>query len=516
MTSNGPTISVLMPVYNTAPDFLSAAIASVQIQSYSNWELCIVNDASTSAATLETLEEITACDSRIKILHRKVNGGIAVASNDALFLSTGKYAALLDHDDVLTVDALEEVAIATKSQPKVKIIYSDSDQILEDGGAGDPFVKPDFDYNLLLAQNYFNHLTVYERSALMAVGGFRTGFDGSQDYDLLLRVVEGCGTNDIAHIRKILYLWRVVPGSAARSNLGAAVRNARRAIKEHLQRIGASATVATPRNAIIYSRIRWQAPGNSERDTLVLVYGGDEPSQLHTCSQLRKFHPALHTEMTCRLQEGCLASQLNRLVKKHSHFANVVLLQSGFIPVSGEWLPDLIGQVSRETVGMVGGKLVSRHGELLSGPIVFSDTGEPDTSLYISKQEQSEGYFSSLAITHACPALSASFVCLRGGDLQEIGGFTEGLNHPLLLGSDLSLALRNLGRQIVWEPDILVRESTEVAIDLIPPPADEIQIFLKKWLPRMTSGKNPGRMLYPAGERSVNPGAPAESGKPQS
>ena len=236
-----PLISVVMPVHNTEPAMLRAAIESVRSQIWTRWELCIADDGSTSTATFGVLRDIRH-DERVHIVRTDNAEGIAAATNRAMALARGSYVAFLDHDDVLTADALYWVARAIDIEPAADIVYSDEDKLDEHGRRVEPFCKPDWSPDLLLSCNYITHLLVVRRSLLEQVGGLRPDFDGAQDYDLLLRLTEI--TERVVHIPKPLYSWRKSPGSTA-TDIGAkpeAHSASRRAIDEAIVRRGLQAT----------------------------------------------------------------------------------------------------------------------------------------------------------------------------------------------------------------------------------------------------------------------------------
>jgi tetratricopeptide (TPR) repeat protein/GT2 family glycosyltransferase len=208
-----PLISVIVPVYNTPEKFLRDAIDSVLNQVYPHWELCIADDASKSSHVKEILEEYVAKDSRIKVVYRTQNGHISQASNSALEIATGEFIALLDHDDLLTRDALYEVVLMLNRHPEVDMIYSDEDKVDANGELSNPYFKPDWSPESFLTRMYTCHLGTYRKSIIEEIGGFRVGFEGSQDYDLVLRFTEK--TEKIYHIPKILYHWRIHSGSTA-------------------------------------------------------------------------------------------------------------------------------------------------------------------------------------------------------------------------------------------------------------------------------------------------------------
>jgi O-antigen biosynthesis protein len=253
-----PLISILMPTYNTPETFLREAIESVLAQAYPDWELCIADDASTEPHVKPILEEYAAKDCRIKVECRRVNGHISVASNSALSLATGEFVALLDHDDRLAANALYEVALLLNDHPDADMIYSDEDKLNEQGKRVYPYFKPDWCPDSFLSRMYTCHLGVYRRSLLNLIRGFRVGFEGSQDYDLVLRITER--TTKIYHLPKILYHWRVHAGSVTG---GAAAKPyayeaAKKALAEALHRRGEAGTIQDIANLTGHYTIRYQ------------------------------------------------------------------------------------------------------------------------------------------------------------------------------------------------------------------------------------------------------------------
>tara|TARA_R100000027_G_scaffold61041_1_gene52122 strand:- start:7709 stop:9547 length:1839 start_codon:yes stop_codon:yes gene_type:complete len=229
-----PKISVIMPTYNTDPRLLREAVESVKQQIYPEWELCIADDASTSKATRKTLQKLESSDSRIKVCYRPENGHISKASNSALEIATGEWVALLDHDDLLTPQSLARVVLEMNRHPEARFIYSDEDKVDVRGHPVAPYFKPDWNPLFLCSQNYICHLSCIRREDLDAVGGFRVGFEGSQDWDLFLRLGNYLPEGAIRHIPEVLYHWRIIPGSSA-ANVGEksySVQASRKAIEE--------------------------------------------------------------------------------------------------------------------------------------------------------------------------------------------------------------------------------------------------------------------------------------------
>ena len=255
-----PVFSILVPVYNTPEPYLRAAIDSVRRQLYPHWQLCLADDCSTDERVAAILDEYAAADERISVVRRSENGHISAASNSALEMATGSWVVLLDHDDELAEHALAVMALAIADHPEVSYLYSDEDKLDADGRRFSPFFKPDFDPTMLLGENYPCHLFVVRRECLEEVGGFRVGFEGSQDWDLALRVTEHLDPAAIRHIPHVLYHWRVHRGRPPPR-----VRPSRMPpwpasapCEEHLARTGQTGQVhwnpATGRN-----RVRWES-----------------------------------------------------------------------------------------------------------------------------------------------------------------------------------------------------------------------------------------------------------------
>jgi GT2 family glycosyltransferase/glycosyltransferase involved in cell wall biosynthesis len=265
-----PLISVLMPTYNTPEKLLVAAIESVRRQLYENWELCIADDASKEPHVRRVIERYQKRDRRIKAVFRETNGHISAASNDALALAQGEFIALLDHDDEIRPHALACVALELDRHPNADLVYSDEDKIDENGHRYDHYFKPDWNPDLFVVQNFVSHLGVYRTLLVREVGGFRVGYEGSQDWDLAMRVIERSADARIRHIPLILYHWRSVPGSTAML-IGAktyATRAAEKVITEHFIRTGVNATITPTKGS--YWRVHYPIPDPAPRVTLII------------------------------------------------------------------------------------------------------------------------------------------------------------------------------------------------------------------------------------------------------
>ncbi len=285
-----------MPTYNTREDWLRRAIGSVTAQLYPHWELCIADDASTDPSVVKVIEDFVRKDARIRLTLRSTNGGIAAASNSALSMATGEFVALLDHDDELAPDALFHVAREINAHPDVELIYTDEDKIDPQGLRCDPYFKSDWNYDLFLSHNLITHLAVYRTARLRALGGFREGFDGAQDYDLALRFIADLPERRIRHIPRLLYHWRKHPDSTAHSPAAKshAPDAARRAIADHLRQRGIEAEVLPAPQAPQCHRVKYALP--SARASRYDRH--PHPQRSRASEAVRRQHPFPH-----RLQE---------------------------------------------------------------------------------------------------------------------------------------------------------------------------------------------------------------------
>lgn len=267
----GPCFSIIMPTYKTSPVWLKEAIESVRQQVYENWELCIADDASDDPAVRSLLSTYSASDKRIKVVFLDQNRHISAASNAALKIASGKFIVLLDHDDLLAPHALYRLAEVISEKSDIDVIYSDEDKVSPSGARFEPTCKPGWSPEYFLSFMYTGHISCFRRSLVGEIGGFREGLEGSQDYDLMLRVTER--SNRIVHIPEVLYHWRVHQDSVA-ANLDSkpyAFVAAKRAISDALIRRGfLQATVSDSRSKGLYESRR-----NAPSAKLVLFLVGE-------------------------------------------------------------------------------------------------------------------------------------------------------------------------------------------------------------------------------------------------
>jgi GT2 family glycosyltransferase len=489
-----PVISVITPVYDPDEAWLRRAIESVRGQVYPHWELCLVDDGSSKAHVRAVLDEHTALDARVRVLHLPENQGIAAASGRGLGLATGEFVALLDHDDELAVDALLEVARRLDEDPDLDLVYSDEDKIDADGRRVEPFFKPDWSPDLLLSMNYITHLAVFRRSLLRDIGGFRPGFDGSQDHDLLLRFTERA--RRIAHIPKVLYHWRKAPGSVAAFSEAKplAYEAGRRAIEEAVRRRGGEARVEIVRpglyavryrlrgtplvSIIIPTRDRWplldQCLRSLEEKTsypryeiLVLDNGTTEPHALAGLEAVgRKWR-------VYRCPEPFNFSALNNFGASRARGEHLVFLNNDTQVVTPDWLTALVEHAQRPEVGAVGARLHYPDGRIQHAGLVLGIGGVADHA-FKGMAGDRVTYFGIPDAIRDVSGVTAACMMVPRPAFQAVGGFDERLQ-VALNDVDLCLRLRARGYRIVYTPfAVLYHHESGTRGRLHPPQEEEL------------------------------------------
>ncbi len=442
-----PLISVIMPVYNVDPKWLDLAIESIQNQWYENWELCIVDDKSTNRKTLNYLKNINNLKIKIKFLEKNVN--ISVASNEALKLASGEYTALMDNDDELTIDALYEIVKAINTK-EVDFIYSDEDKLELDGTFGDPHFKPDFAPDMFLSQNYISHLGVIKKELIDKVGGFSVGLEGSQDYDLYLKVLDY--TDKIYHIQKVLYHWRKIPGSTAAEFSGKsyAQEAGRKAIQNAIQRRDIDAKVLNGKYPGTY-KVEYSIKNNPL--VSIIIPFKDKPELLKMCiesildkstyqnfeiigisnnsTQKETFEEMKRLESLdkrVKVYEYNVPFNYsdinNHAVKKYAKGEHILLLNNDIEIITPEWIEEMLMYSQRESVGVVGAKLYYPNDTIQHAGVIIGIGGIAGHShKYFDKN--STGYFSRLHLIQNLSAVTAACFMVKKSIFEEVNGLNE-------------------------------------------------------------------------------------------
>jgi glycosyltransferase involved in cell wall biosynthesis len=486
-----PLISVLLPVYNSDLKWLQRAVKSMQNQLYTRWELCVVDDASTNQKVWPLLEKYARRDPRIKVMRRAHNGHISAASNDALSMAEGDFVALLDHDDELAPTALYFVALALNEDRELQLLYSDEDKLDARSRRSDPYFKSDWNPELLLAQNFVSHLGVYRTDLVRRVGGFRIGFEGSQDYDLTLRCIEQIRPEQIKHLPWVLYHWRMTDGSTASHATAKpyAQKAARRAVQEHLDRTGIDATVAPHYG--MYLRSKYALPAEQplvsiviptrdrasllqkclesifkktdyrNYEVIVLDNGSREPDALEFLVALEKWE-RVRVE---RVGGPFNYSRLNNRGVELSRGSFIALLNNDMEVLNDGWLSELVSRALRPEVGMVGARLWYPNGPIQHGGVILGAGGVAGHAHVGIRHEP--GYFARPHLAQNLSAITAACAVVRRNVYLQLGGFDE-VNLPVTFNDvDFCLRLREAGYWIVWTPhaELVHHESASRGFD---------------------------------------------------
>ena len=535
-----PLISIVMPVYNTPEKWLTKAIASVGEQTYSNWELCIADDASPAPHVRPLLEYYAAADPRIKVCFREKNGHISAASNSAIALATGEFIALLDHDDELTPHALYEIAMAHNADPAADFFYSDEDKIDEEGHRHEPYFKPDFLPDLFLGQNYTSHLTVYRAALVREAGGFRVGYEGSQDWDLALRIV---GLIDdparIRHIPKVLYHWRAIPGSTAllSSEKNYPVKAAHRALTDHFARLKQPVEILPVPGD--HWRVKYPLPASPplvslliptrnglkflqrcvdsilEKTTypnyevLIIDNGSDDPATLAYLASLpgrsllagdpapsasgpstlnSQLSTANHarTARVIRYDAPFNYSAINNFAASHARGTVLGLLNNDLEVIHGDWLDEMVSQALRPQIGCVGAMLYYPN-ETIQHAGVIIGLGGVAGHAFRDFPRRTEGVFNRARLVQNYGAVTAACLVVR----KEIFDQVQGLDAKNLAVAfndiDFCLRVRAAGYRNLWTPfaELYHHESVSRGAEDTPEKHErfrlEVEYMMKRW-----------------------------------
>ena len=470
-----PLISIIMPVYNVAPKWLALAIESIESQWYTNWELCMVDDKSTDEETLTYLRNIDNPKIKVKFLEENLN--ISGASNAALELTSGDYIALMDNDDELTPDALYEVVKAINQG--AEFIYSDEDKLEMDGSYSDPHFKPDFAPDMFLSQNYLSHLGVIKKSLITQVKGFTLGLEGSQDFDLYLKVLEH--TDKIHHITKVLYHWRKIPGSTA-SEYGEksyAQEAGKKALENAMQRRGIDASVKNGQTPGTY---KVDYPIQGEPLVSIIIPFKDKPELLTVCVEsILEKSTYSHFEIigiSNNSEEEATFEEMKRLesldsrvhfyeynvpfnysqinnyaVETYAKGEHILFLNNDIEIIAPTWLEEMLMYSQLPQNGAIGAKLYFPNDTIQhAGLILVPKTVHSVILIYQGYPRDYYGYVSRLKCVNNYSALTAACLMIKRSIVDEVAGFDAERLSVAYNDVDLCLRIQEAGYHNVWTP----------------------------------------------------------------
>ncbi|WP_397587159.1 glycosyltransferase [Sphingobium fuliginis] len=477
-----PRFSFVMPVYNTPPQLLSEIMDAMLKQNYPDFEICIADDCSTDPQVQNILQKYAYQDQRVKITKRKINGHISLCSNSAAKLATGDYVVLVDHDDLIPPYALFVVAAYLNRFPDARIVFSDEDKISMTGERFDPYFKGCYNQYLMYGHNMVSHLGVYHRPLFEAVGGFRKGLEGSQDYDLFLRCSERVDPHQIIHIPHVLYHWRQVPGSTAISadQKDYAILAARSSIGGHMERLRLPLTsvkghapgnsaIAVPReldtrvSIIIPTRngvdllddclasIARHNPDNVE--ILIIDNDSDEAETLNYLESVTEKYPKLDVQVIAAPGPFNF-SAINNLAATRAKGEILCFLNNDTEVIESTWLDRARGLLAMGDVGIVGARLLYpdrsiQHFGLVTGMYKHAVAG----GVHLFENSHGYGYFSKHRMIGEFTAVTAACLFVRREDFEAVGGFEPQLA-VAYNDVDFCLKIRALGRRVLCDPMI--------------------------------------------------------------
>jgi len=492
-----PLVSIVCPVFRPAPGDFLTAVDSVRAQSYQNWELVLVDDGSRDGELTDLMKRLAKLDPRIKVAALRENGGISKATNKAVSLARGAFIAFFDHDDLLEPDALD-IMLRAQAATGAKLLYSDEDKVDRGGALSDPHFKPDFNYRFLLELNYICHFVLCESELVRAAGGFNSQFDGAQDHDFLLRVVEAVPPERIHHVSEVLYHWRKSPSSTA--GTGAAKPEAAsagvRAVAAHLKRRGLAAEV-TARGGLTCYQIGWEPAPERKRlaGVSILIPFRDHVELTRACvDAIRKLTRDVHYEIilldnwsssaaaeafcteqanmprtsVIRIAEPFNYSRINNIGARAARHEFLLFLNNDVFVKSAGWLRTMLNEcLIDERVGAVGAKLLYPNGTVQHAGVVLGVGGIADHA-FRGLPGAAPGYVMRAMATQQISAVTAACMLVRKQAFDDVGGFDESELTIAFNDVDLCIKLGKAGWQIIYAADVVAehRESMSRGDDL--------------------------------------------------
>ena len=511
--------SIVIPAFKTPERFLREMLDSVRGQSYQNWELCLSDGSGEDSSIAGILEEYTKKDSRIRVKDNKKQLHISDNTNVALDMATGDYIAFMDHDDLLTPDALYECVAELNEYPDTELIYTDEDKITMDGEEYFfPHFKSDFNPDMLCTTNYFCHLVVVKKELYQAAGKLNGEYDGAQDYDFVLRCVEK--TDKIRHIPKILYHWRACEGSTAGSadNKSYIVDAGAKAVRAHYRRMGIEAEVIPTKYPGMYRtkypvkqtpKISVIIPNKDHTDDLIKclrsireknTYENIEILVIENNSQKKKtfkdYRRIMHEYPKVKVLywkgEGFNYPEINQYGIDHATGEYLLFLNNDTEMIGNDCIKEMLSYCMREDVGAVGARMYYEDGTLQHGGVIIGLGGVAGHA-FLGMDGDSPGYFARAQVIHDLSAVTAACMMIKKQVYEEVGGFDPKFA-VAFNDVDLCLKIRKAGYLIVYDPyaELIHYESksrgyedTEEKIERF---NREIKLFQTRWKKILENG----------------------------
>ena len=512
------TFSIIVPVFRTPEKYLREMIESVQAQTYPYWQLCIVNADPADVQVAAVLAEFTAGDSRICVKDIAVNEGIAGNTNQGIEMASGDFICFLDHDDLLSPAVLFKVAEYLRDHADCDMVYTDEDKVDETGQVHSaPNLKPDFNPDLLRSNNYICHFLAVKKSLVDQTGPLRSGFDGAQDYDFVLRLSERAV--HIGHVPEILYHWRTHAQSTADNPLSKeyAYEAGRRAIQEHLERCRVAGQAESLKSLGFY-RVKY--PVREKELVSIIIPNKDHADLLEKClTSLKEKTSYDHYEViivennseeeeTFRLYrqleerhevrvvtwkgQGFNYSALNNFGAQAAKGSYLICLNNDITVISPDWIQEMLGVCQREEVGVVGARLYYPDETYQHAGIIMGIGGVAG-SMFVDMKRGKTGYLHKAALLQDLSAVTAACMMVKRSAWEKVGGFNEKLA-VAFNDVDFCLCIRREGYLVVYDPyvemyhDESKSRGTEDSEEKVRRFQTEIEYMRSHWLEYLKEG----------------------------
>lgn len=469
-----PKISIIVPMYRTPHRFFEELVDSLIGQTYSNWELCLADGSEEKDVDLE---KICQKDPRIHYHFIGENKGIAGNTNEALKLATGDYIALLDHDDLLPIFSLYEVVKCINHHPEADFIYTDEDKFEKlEGRRYNPYFKSDFGPDTLRANNFICHFSIFRKDLMEVLEGFRSEYDGAQDFDILLRMSENA--KHIVHIPKILYHWRVHELSTAKEGATAkpyAYEAGKKAVQAHIDRLGLKGTVEDG-NTIGTYRVKYDVIGNPKVSILIpnkdyietlkvclksltklttyenyeIIVIENNSTEEKTFEYYKKIDGKNNIKVIYYPEKEFNYSKIINFGVKNCSGDYVIQLNNDTELLTPNWLEEMLGFAQREDVGAVGVKLFYPDKTIQHAGIIIGIGGVAG-HVYKNLPHNIHGYFSKESMIQNLSAVTAACIMTKKEIYEQIGFMDESFK-VAFNDVDFCLRIREFGKLVVYTP----------------------------------------------------------------
>ena len=467
-----PLISLVVPLYQAPEDYLEQMMESVFSQTYANWELCVAGEAEELLKAEKILQKNPSCAAQIRMARLERNNGIADSTNEAIQASTGEYIGFLDQDDLLTPDALYEVAKSISQNQKAGLFYSDEDKVTADLKKHfQPHMKPEFNLDLLRSNNYICHFCVIKKSLIEEVGGLQSAYNGAQDYDLILRCVE---KKEAVRIPRVLYHWRMHQDSTADNPISKtyAFDAGKRAIEAHLARCQEEAEVVAEKDMGFY-RVRYKRKGTP--GISIIIPSKDHVGDLKRClASIRRSSYSNYEIIivennsenpeTFAYYEQIKAkdvrvlvwekefnySAINNYAVRHAKYDYLLFLNNDVEAITPDWIEEMLANCQRKETGAVGAKLYYPNGRVQHAGIVVGIRGVA-ANMFSGLPGEYSGYMHKASIQQDMTAVTAACMMMRRQVFEEVGGFEEEMA-VAFNDVDLCLRIRENGYLVIYDP----------------------------------------------------------------